>query len=115
MEEPLRGNRGTLLNEGNSLMRFNGSDYDRSQDDGRLSKQHLRVQGAMSDASWKTLSEIAAITKDPEASISAQLRHLRKPRFGSWIVEKRARGDRANGLYEYRLLRPKSVQLEFSL
>lgn len=40
---------------------------------------------------------------DPAASVSAQLRHLRKPRFGGFVVEKRPRGDRERGLWEYRL------------
>jgi len=53
------------------------------------------------------LSEIAAAAGDPEASVSAQLRHLRKPRFGSYVVEKRPRGDRSAGLFEYRVSRPR--------
>jgi hypothetical protein len=40
---------------------------------------------------WLTLSEIAAQTEYGEASISAQLRHLRKPQFGGYRVEKRRR------------------------
>ena len=43
------------------------------------------------------------MTDDPHASISAQLRHLRKEKFGSYNIEKRPRGDRSNGLWEYRL------------
>jgi hypothetical protein len=58
----------------------------------------------MSDGYWRTLDEIAHATGDPHASISAQLRHLRKPRFGAYVVEKRHRGAPARGLYEYRLL-----------
>ena len=40
---------------------------------------------------WMTLKELAAKTRYPEASISAQLRHLRKPEFGGYVVEKRRR------------------------
>jgi hypothetical protein len=40
---------------------------------------------------WLTLSELAKKTKFPEASISAQLRHLRKPEHGAYHVEKRRR------------------------
>lgn len=40
---------------------------------------------------WLTLEEIAAQTEFGEASISAQLRHLRKPRYGRFRVEKRRR------------------------
>jgi hypothetical protein len=65
----------------------------------------------MCDGEWRTLSEINEGTKsernplgDPPASISAQLRHFRKKRFGSHLVDKRRRGDDAGGLWEYRLV-----------
>ena len=82
--------------------RFDGSDYIPSRDNGRLSGQLLRVWECMKDEQWRTLREISNITGDPEASISAQLRHLRKPRFGSHDVEKEYI---SNGLYKYRLLK----------
>jgi hypothetical protein len=40
---------------------------------------------------WLTLGEIAEATEFGEASISAQLRHLRKPHHGGYHVEKRRR------------------------
>jgi hypothetical protein len=40
---------------------------------------------------WLTLDELAKLTKFPPASISAQLRHLRKPQHGGYAVEKRCR------------------------
>jgi hypothetical protein len=40
---------------------------------------------------WLTLDELAKLTHYPPASISAQLRHLRKPEYGSFVVEKRRR------------------------
>jgi hypothetical protein len=40
---------------------------------------------------WMTLEELAHKTRYQEASISAQLRHLRKPRNGGYVVEKRRR------------------------
>lgn len=83
--------------------RFNGDVYDPAQDDERLRKQIGRVWDAMRDGKWLTLSEIEVITGDPQASISAQLRHLRKSRFGSHQIEKRHRGERAAGLWEYQL------------
>jgi hypothetical protein len=83
-------------------MRFDGAVYDPQFDDARLDKQLGRVWSVVQDGRWRTLREIALRTHDPEASISAQLRHLRKPRFGGYIIEKRNRGDRARGLYEYR-------------
>ena len=40
---------------------------------------------------WLTLVELSRLTQYGEASISAQLRHLRKPQYGSFVVEKRRR------------------------
>jgi hypothetical protein len=74
--------------------RFNGPDYVPERD-------NERVFDCMKDGAWRTLQQIHGITKDPEASISAQLRHLRKARFGGHAVEKEYLGD---GLYRYRLL-----------
>jgi hypothetical protein len=42
-------------------------------------------------ATWLTLDELAKLTHYPPASISAQLRHMRKPRFGAYEVVKRCR------------------------
>jgi len=74
---------------------------------------------------WLTLGEIAGLTEIGEASISAQLRHLRKQQHGRHRVEKRRRtrqawysfmpgtrgdaGRRAEGaaiVWEYRVLPP---------
>lgn len=85
-------------------IRFNGPVYDPKYDKVRLTGQILRIFNLMKDGHWRTLSEIEAITNDPAASISAQLRHLRKERFGSHTVNKRPRGDRKQGLWEYQLL-----------
>ncbi len=83
--------------------RFDGSDYVPELDDVRLDSQLGRVWCCMVDRKWRTLRQIARTTGDPEASVSAQLRHLRKPRFGEHAVEKRPRGNRRAGLFEYRL------------
>ena len=82
-------------------MRFDGSDYVPPRDNPRLSKQYLRVFEFMKSGQWWSLGEIADYTGDPQASVSAQLRHMRKPRFGAHTIEKRYKGE---GLYEYRLL-----------
>jgi hypothetical protein len=82
--------------------RFDGATYDPALDHDRLTKQLGRVWSAMKDGRWRTLNELADATGDPHASISAQLRHLRKPRFGGYTVERRRRG--TGGTYEYRLL-----------
>jgi hypothetical protein len=84
--------------------KFNGPVYEARFDQKRLTGQILRVFGLMSDARWRTLSEIEAAIGDPPASVSAQLRHLRKQRFGAHTVEKRSRGERVTGLWEYKLL-----------
>ena len=42
-------------------------------------------------ATWLTLDELAKLTHYPPASISAQLRHMRKPRNGAYTVVKRCR------------------------
>lgn len=90
--------------------RFNGDDYVPSRDNKRLTGQIKRVHDVMIDGVWRTLEEISNLTgrlhdglPDPPASISAQLRHLRKQRFGGFLVNKRHRGPPANGLYEYQL------------
>lgn len=88
--------------------RFNGPDYDPGLDKDRLTGQIKRVYECMKDGMWRTLDEIHVATGDPQASISAQLRHLRKPRFGGFSVEKRRRGEPSNGLYEYKLVTSKS-------
>lgn len=82
------------------LTPFNGSDYDHTRDAPRLTEQIQRVFTVLSDRNWHALSHIAMLTGDPEASISAQIRHLRKARFGGWEIEKKHMG---NGLYLYRL------------
>ena len=88
---------------------FNGPDYNPKLDCNRLKKQLGRVFEVMRDGVWRTLFEINTAIRaqfgndDPEASISAQLRHLRKPRFGAYTIERRRRGEPGNGLFEYRL------------
>ena len=89
------------MNEFNA--EFDGSDYKPKHDKNRLKGQILRVFNAVKFGDWFTLDELHHITNDPHASISAQLRHLRKEKFGSYNIEKRPRGDRSTGLWEYRL------------
>lgn len=80
---------------------FNGADYNRVQDRERLTGQILRIYDLMKDGKWRTLGQIENFTGAPQASISAQLRNLRKPRFGGYVVEKQNLGE---GLFQYRLL-----------
>jgi len=90
---------------------FAGAVYEPLCDEIRLTKQILRIFRIMCDGEWRIFGEINEATKsderpfgDPENSISAQLRHLRKKRFGSHLVDKRKRGDDVGGLWEYRLV-----------
>jgi hypothetical protein len=82
---------------------FDGPVYAPAVDYERLTGQLLRVYAAIQDGQWRTLREIAEQTGDPESSVSAQLRHLRKDKFGAFTIEKQPRGDRTIGLWEYRL------------
>jgi hypothetical protein len=60
-------------------------------------------------ATWLTLRELSCLTRFGEASISAQLRHLRKPAFGAFLVEKRVREavpgrpEQTGAVWEYRI------------
>lgn len=66
----------------------------------RLGGQLGDVYDLMRDGDWRTLQMIADRTGHPAASVSAQLRHLRKARFGSYKVDKTHLG---RGLYSYRV------------
>lgn len=87
------------------MTHFNGPEYQPELDFTRLSGQIKRIRDYMIDGTWRTLDEISNATGDPHASVSAQLRHLRKERFGSYLVDKRRRGEPGNGLFEYRVMR----------
>lgn len=93
----------------NESPHFNGPEYVTKKDHIRLGKQHERIKALMLDGKWRTLEEISGSTNDPVASISAQLRHLRKERFGAFLIERRSRGNRSGGLFEYRLIRPTPI------
>jgi hypothetical protein len=86
-----------------SKARFNGPEYKPELDQRRLSGQVERIFNLMKDGKWRSLHEIESITNDPAASISAQLRHLRKKRFGSHTVNRRRR-KKDGGLFEYQLI-----------
>jgi hypothetical protein len=61
---------------------------------------------------WLTLRELARLTGYGEASISAQLRHRRKPQYGGFVVQKRCcnegrigRNGASGAVWEYKLCR----------
>lgn len=81
-------------------MRFDGKTYDPKRDQIRLKGQMLRVYTQLKDGQWHTLRELSDKTGDPEASVSARIRDLRKERFGSHVIEH----DRVDkGLWRYRM------------
>lgn len=90
---------------------FNGADYVPDRDDQRLRGQILDIFQVLQSGLWLSLQDIESKTGHPQASISAQLRHLRKPRFGSFQIDRRYV---ANGLYQYRLVLPAPTKLKAS-
>ena len=76
---------------------FLGETFDRKRDGARLNAQERRVFECMRDGEWRGLRDIAALTGDPEASVSARLRGLRKD---GHKVEREYAGC---GLWQYKL------------
>jgi hypothetical protein len=70
-------------------MHFDGSTYAHARDSARLGDQMFAVFAVMADGRWRTLADLAKAAGAPEASVSARLRDLRKPRFGGHRVERR--------------------------
>jgi len=88
----------------NQALAFDGKTYEAEFDFKRLTSQLNRVKVLMVSGLWFTLGEIARHTGDPESSVSARLRDLRKPRNGGWKINRRHRGDRHDGHIEYQML-----------
>ena len=88
------------------------------EDETQLAAIRKLMRRAFARGAWLTLGEIAQATEFAEASISAQLRHLRKPHHGRHRVEKRRRrpvreirdGWREPVIWEYRVLPPGRVR-----
>jgi hypothetical protein len=90
----------------------------------RLRSQRDVIRDVMVAASdcdtWLTLGELRALTRYGEASISAQLRHLRKMENGAYVVVKRRRDELASSrgakdgrgecTWEYRVAWPLSKE-----
>lgn len=81
--------------------KFDGADIKPERDNKRLTKQYDAIFNLMKDGKWRTLNEIARQLGYGEASISAQLRHCRKPRNGGHTLNREYVGD---GLYKYQLI-----------
>ena len=82
---------------------FDGDTHNPKMDCARLTTQLDRVREAMQDGVYRTLAELSALTPGSEASLSARLRDLRKPRFGGHAVHRRRRVGQ-HGTHEYRLV-----------
>lgn len=82
---------------------FDGDTFEPSRDTERLTAQLESVKALMLDGRPRTLAEIAEQVHAPEASVSARLRDLRKPRFGSYVVE---REHVRRGLFRYAVKPP---------
>jgi hypothetical protein len=85
--------------------KFGGDTYEPEHDSVRLGGLLARVEAFMRDGAWRTLPEIVASCGGTEASVSARLRDLRKPKFGRHTVERRRHPDLAMsaGVFQYRL------------
>ena len=80
---------------------FDGATYEPLHDQTRLTGQFERVRDLMADGQWRTLEQIQqAAGPGTLQGISARLRDLRKPRFGSHNVQRRRV---TGGLFEYRI------------
>ena len=80
------------------------SDVFPEEDETQLAAIRELTTRASARGIWLTLAEIAEATEFAEASISAQLRHLRKAHHGGYHVEKRHRCS-ARGLATLRKIR----------
>ena len=82
--------------------RFDGKTYNHKRDHIRLSGLLGEVYGKMRDGKWRSIRGLAdEIGAGSEASVSARLRDLRKPKFGGHTIE---REYLYSGVYIYRLV-----------
>ena len=80
---------------------FNGPEYEPKRDFARLAGQMKVIFDLMQDGTFRTLGQIETATGAPQSSISAQLRHLRKEKWGSHTVNRKHLG---YGHYSYQLI-----------
>lgn len=71
-------------------------------DQSRAAAQLQRVKLRLLDHQWYTLAELSAATGDPESSVSARIRDLRKVTHGQYQIDRRRR---SASQWEYRLAR----------
>lgn len=80
---------------------FDGASYDPTKDQKRLTGQLLRVFEAMRDCQWHDVASLCDLAQVSPLSITARIRDLRKPKFGSYTIERKRGNDK--GLFLYRL------------
>lgn len=81
-----------------------GGTYSHEHDFERLNTQMGLVWRVVCDGGWYRLYEISLATNQPEASVSARLRDLRKKRFGGYLVDcERVHPDSAICRYRVRI------------
>lgn len=80
---------------------FKGGTYVPARDHARLCGQLLKTYDVMKDKEWHSLREISVLIGGTEASISARIRDLRKPEYGSHSIERK---HVKNGLFLYRMV-----------
>jgi hypothetical protein len=97
-----RAQQAELFGAASKLHNFDGATYEPQRDKVRLNRQLQAVWNVMRDGQWRSLCELATQSGEPEASVSARLRDLRKTRFGAHLVERRRRENQP-GTFEYRV------------
>ena len=89
---------------------FSGADYQPELDFKPLMDQFNRIKSLMMDGRARTVDEIISAIRVPGKidganAVQAQLRNMRKPKFGGYnVVRNRRNGTRES---EYRLIRDK--------
>ncbi len=88
------------------MSEFSGSTFSETKDRSRLAAQQQLVGELMSNGAWWTLEELrqALVDRGVPAvltGVSARVRCLRKPEWGSHEIEHRRR---SAGLWEYRMV-----------
>ena len=81
--------------------RFDGTTYQPELDFIRLTGQLQAIYNLMRSGSWYSVTNIHEALGFPEPSISAQIRNLRKKKFGGHLIERR----RVDNFYQFRLLK----------
>ena len=93
--------------DGRPVRAFDGESFDPALDGDRLSRQFDQVRAIMLRGAWVTVREIAReLGHASEASVSARVRDLRKPRFGGYDIRRRRTGADAGAPGEYRSYGP---------